>query len=246
MFFWRCRKGLITAIGSAADLPRDAGAAIDDFTHCTVVPALVDCSVCLSRSPAVDDKVRSAAEEADLAEKVVMLERHIGYCHAHGVQGVADGDDPTGLLEYYRKIAKKCIIDIRTSGRLCRSGRDCAAGDQTRDFLRIGYSANIEDQEAPSCRLDQEALCRILRRRDGKKAVVVANGRQQVAEALAAGCDAIEQGYDMGENNLREMAKKNVLWIPSVLRAKNALDGASTGGSVCCRFSIRYVDAAHK
>jgi len=71
--------------------------------------------------------------------------------------------------------------------------------------------------------------------------VVVANGAQQVAEALAAGCDAIEQGYNMGEDNLRTMAEQGVLWIPSVLRAKNGLDGASSGGDVCCRFSTRYV-----
>ena len=71
--------------------------------------------------------------------------------------------------------------------------------------------------------------------------MVVANGVQQVAEALAAGCDAIEQGYGMGEDNLRKMAEQDVLWIPSVLRAKNGLDGASSGGEVACRFSIRYV-----
>jgi len=45
----------------------------------------------------------------------------------------------------------------------------------------------------------------------------------------------------MGEDNLRKMAEKDVLWIPSVLRAKNALVGAGAGGSVCCRFSQRYV-----
>jgi imidazolonepropionase-like amidohydrolase len=45
----------------------------------------------------------------------------------------------------------------------------------------------------------------------------------------------------MGEDNLRKMAERNVLWIPSVLRAKNALDGAAGGGDVCCRFSHRYV-----
>jgi imidazolonepropionase-like amidohydrolase len=84
-------------------------------------------------------------------------------------------------------------------------------------------------------------LSRILQHRGGKKAVVVANGQQQVEEALEAGCDAIEQGYGMGEDNLRKMAEKDVLWIPSVLRAKNALDGASSGGDVCCRFSHRYV-----
>jgi imidazolonepropionase-like amidohydrolase len=71
--------------------------------------------------------------------------------------------------------------------------------------------------------------------------VVVANGARQVAEALEAGCEAIEQGYGMGEDNLRKMAAKDVLWIPSVLRAKNALDGAGAGGDVCCRFSQRYV-----
>jgi imidazolonepropionase-like amidohydrolase len=69
---------------------------------------------------------------------------------------------------------------------------------------------------------------------------VVANGPQQVEEALAAGCDAIEQGYGMGEANLRKMANMNVRWIPSLLRAKNALDGAGSGGEVSCRFSMRY------
>ena len=45
----------------------------------------------------------------------------------------------------------------------------------------------------------------------------------------------------MGADNLRKMAEKNVLWIPGVLRARNALDGVSSGGGVCCRFSTRYV-----
>ena len=71
--------------------------------------------------------------------------------------------------------------------------------------------------------------------------MVVANGRQQVEEALHAGCDAIEQGYAMGEDNLRKMAEQGVLWIPSLLRAKNALDSVGSGGEVACRFSQRYV-----
>eukprot|EP00362_Geleiidae_sp_MMETSP1317_P000644 CAMPEP_0201285064 /NCGR_PEP_ID=MMETSP1317-20130820/93654_1 /ASSEMBLY_ACC=CAM_ASM_000770 /TAXON_ID=187299 /ORGANISM="Undescribed Undescribed, Strain Undescribed" /LENGTH=65 /DNA_ID=CAMNT_0047608013 /DNA_START=1 /DNA_END=194 /DNA_ORIENTATION=+ len=37
------------------------------------------------------------------------------------------------------------------------------------------------------------------------------------------------------------MAEKGVLWIPSVLRAKNALDSAGEGDEVGCRFSTRYV-----
>ncbi len=226
--FLEVAEGSIAAIGPAADLPRHAGRAIDDFSHCTIVPALVDCSVSLSRSPSVDQRVRLAAAEADLAQQAAMLREHIRYCHAHGVLGVADSDDRAGLLARDREEGRgqAGLIDIRVAGR---------------DFLKIACSASIEGGEAPQPRLDREELRRLLLARGGRKAVVVANGRREVAEALHAGCDAIEQGYGMGEENLRKMAALGVLWIPSVLRARNGLDGASSGGAVCCRFSTRYV-----
>ncbi len=241
--FLKITGTMITAIGSVADLPRDAGAAIDDLSHCVILPALVDCSVSLAQSPALDNRPRSAAAKADPADKAAMLEQHIRYCHAHGVLGVADSGDFTGLAGQYQEgMAQRGIIDIRSSGGLCASEADCAANSLAgRDFLKIAYSAHIEDEEDPSPRLDHEELRRMLARRGEKKAVVQANGARKVAAALHAGCDAIEQGYGMGGDNLRTMAEQDVLWIPSVLRAKNGLDGASSGGSVCCRFSTRYV-----
>ncbi|MBU4237304.1 MAG: amidohydrolase family protein [Desulfocapsaceae bacterium] len=241
--FLAVKNTIITAIGSAVDLPHDDGVVIDDFSHCVILPALVDCSVSLTRSPSVDGQVRLAAEEANLAEKAAMVERHISYCHAYGVQGVAVSDDLSDLGKRYQQgLAPGSIIDIRSSGGLCRSGQDCDAGNSPdAAFLKLDYSGNIEDEEAPYLRLNHEELGRLLQHRGEKKAVVVANGWQQVAEALEAGCDAIEQGYAMGEDNLRKMAEKDVLWIPSVLRAKNSLDGASSSGEVCCRFSQRYV-----
>ncbi|MHB1184288.1 MAG: amidohydrolase family protein [Desulfobulbia bacterium] len=240
--FLQVTDTIITAIGPAADLPRHDGEAIDDFSHCIVLPPLVDCSVSLSRSPSVDSKVRVAAEEAGLAERSAMLARHLRDCHAHGVLGVADSDDATGLVAQHREgMGQGGSIDIRSSGPLCRSRHSAADNPAGRDFLKIGYSNSIEDEESPYPLLTPEDLARILEHRGGRKAVVVANGAQQVAEALAAGCDAIEQGYNMGEDNLRTLAEQGVLWIPSVLRAKNGLDGASSGGEVCCRFSTRYV-----
>lgn len=237
--FLAVRNTVITAIGVAADLPRAAEGTIDDFSHCTIVPALVDCSVTLSRSPSMDPEMRLSTE----ANMAAMVEQHVRYCHVHGVLGVADGDDTTGLLARHGgEMAHGGLIDIRTAGRLCRSREDCPADTAASgDFLKAACSGNIEDEDTPLPRLSQEELRGILRQRGGKKAVVVANGPRQVAEALASGCDAIEQGYGMGEENLREMAKKGVLWIPSVLRARNALDGASSGGDVSCRFSLRYV-----
>ena len=241
--FLEIKNTIITAIGSAADLPRNNGTAIDDFSHHTILPALVDCSISLLRSPSVDKRVQLSSRESSLAEKTAMFERHINYCHAHGVLGVADSYDKTDLAEHFHgRMAREDIIDIHTSGPLCRNIQDCADADSAgSEFLKIAYSADIDDEEATPPLLNQKNLCRILQPRRQKKVVVVANGRQQVEEALEAGCDAIEQGYAMGEANLRKMAKKNVLWIPSVLRARNALDAAGAGGDVCCRFSQRYV-----
>ena len=241
--FLAVKDGIITAIGPATDLPRANGAAIADFSRCTIVPPLVDGSVSLSRSPAVDRAVRLSFAKADPATKAALVARHIRYCHAHGVLGVAENDDISDLLKRLPgEMAPPEIIAIRTPGRLGRTGEDGATGHPTGgDFLRVVYSGDIEDEEPPSPRLAHEDLCRILREKGEKKAVVVANGRQQVQEALAAGCDAIEQGYGMGADNIREMAAREVLWIPGVLRAKNGLDGAASGGEVCCRFSQRYV-----
>ena len=241
--FLAVEGGVIAAIGSVAELSENDRAAVDDLSHCTVLPALVDCSVSLLRSPSVASGMRLSTAEASLAEKRAMLERHIHYCHTHGVLGVADSDDLAGLKErLLGGMAPGRIIAIRAAVPSCRGTLNCGSGDKAgADFLRVGYSGNIEDDDAPSPRLGQEELCRILQRRGGKKAIVVANGRQQVADALAAGCDAIEQGYGMGAENLRQMAEQGVLWIPSVLRAKNGLDGARTDGSVCCRFSQCYV-----
>ena len=115
--FLAVQDGMITAIGPVADLPRHDGVPIDDLSHCVVVPALVDCSVSLARSPAV-----ATAMSTDAAATV---ERHIRYCHDYGVLGVAEGDEgcpaPQGSL-----------IDIRTAGR---------------DFLKIHYSPSIEEEE---------------------------------------------------------------------------------------------------
>jgi len=224
--FMAVKGTFITALGAAAQMPCHECSAILDLSHCTILPALVDCSVSLSRSPSLDSRVRLRAEEAGSDETTAMIARHIRYCHTHGVLGVADNGDEGSLIRQQREVAEqRSMIDIRTAGL---------------DFLRIAYSGNIEERDPGRNRVAHEDLRRILLNRDGKKTVVVANGRQMVAEALAIGCDAIEQGYGMGEENLRKMAEKNVLWIPSVLRAKNALDGTGTGGDVACRFSQRY------
>lgn len=224
--FLAVANGLITGLGAAADLPHHHPDPITDLSHCVILPPLVDCSVTLTRSPAVGVVERATTTSADPAARRATAARHSRYCHSYGVLGVAASDDLTGLLASERN----GLITLRTAGN-----------GSPGDFLRLGYGPELSAAAAPAPRLNRPELARLLAGRGGRKAVVVANGRQPVAEALAAGCDAIEQGYGMGEDNLRRMAAERVLWLPSLLRAKNAQDSAGSGGEVCCRFSQRYV-----
>lgn len=73
------KDGIITAIGPAADLPRNDGTATDDFSHCTLVPALVDCGVALSQSPSVAGTGKRLSSEKPGFECVAdMFARHVG------------------------------------------------------------------------------------------------------------------------------------------------------------------------
>jgi imidazolonepropionase-like amidohydrolase len=237
------QNGKISAIGPAEELPCNKGTPIDDYSYCTIVPALVDCNVSLARSPAAGRDGHSAAARVAPGNEAALVAQHIRYCRAHGVLGVAASDDIAGLLEHDQAVmARPGIVTIRTTGASCRSGKGGSEGNQAAhgDFLRVNYSGNIDGDKASSVRPTYGELCHILKHRDDRKTMVAANGELQVAEALAAGCDAIEQGYGMGKDNLRKMAEKNVLWIPSLLRAKNQLESVSGGGNVCCRFSQRY------
>ncbi len=235
--------GIIVEVGPAENLPSSNQALIDDLSHCVILPPLVDCSISLSSSSSIDKPVQIPIEETSLEKKKTSLTRHIHYCHLHGVMGVADSGDFSDLLKSHQNdTVQEQPLDIRTSGRPCQSIEDFADRKTADlDYFKIAYSENIGDDDGPDLQISSESLNHVLQEKGGKKVVVIANGEKQVQEALAAGCDAIEQGYGMGEENLKKMAEMNVLWIPSVIRAKNGLDGASAGGSVCCRFSQRYV-----
>ena len=227
------RDGRIAAIGSATDCPRGEGAAVDDLSHCTLVPPLVDGSVALAHAPSLGSRAHRG--EGTSGNEARLIGRHLRDCHDHGVLGLADSTAAAIPPE------AEGLVTLSSCGRLLRredGTLEVAAGG---DFLRIDSSGDIDADTPPLAGLDRQALGRLLHQWPAGKRVVVANGTLAVGEALAAGCDAIEQGYLMGEANLRLMARDRVLWIPSVLRAKNGLDCASSGGSVCCRFSLRAV-----
>ena len=50
--------------------------------------------------------------------------------------------------------------------------------------------------------------------------MVHANGPKPVQIAIAAGCDSIEHGFFMGNDNLKAMADKAIFWIPTAVTMK--------------------------
>jgi hypothetical protein len=161
-------------------------------------------------------------------DEITLYERHIRYCHDHGVLGVVDNGTPDEVLAAVRTGAqqdKEVVI---------RRGRETGG-----DFFRLALSADIGSTPNLIQTLPDNHFKHLLLKEKQRKKVIIANGPQAVAAALAAGCDAIEQGYMMGADNLARMADKQVLWIPSLMRAKNGLDSATAGDGIGCRFSLR-------
>jgi imidazolonepropionase-like amidohydrolase len=50
----------------------------------------------------------------------------------------------------------------------------------------------------------------------GLKVMIHANGRNPVRDAIASGCDSVEHGFFMGEENLKRLAEKQITWVPTV------------------------------
>ena len=84
------KDGRITAMGRRDELPDEPGAIMDDLSHCTIVPPLMDCSVALARSPSIDPNTQASVEATDPEQRAALFRRHISDCLAHGVLAVAD------------------------------------------------------------------------------------------------------------------------------------------------------------
>jgi len=72
----------------------------------------------------------------------------------------------------------------------------------------------------------------------GLRVMVHANGELPVKLAIEAGCHSIEHGFFMGKDNLRRMADRQVMWVPTAYTMKayhESLDTTSVEGEVSLR-----------
>jgi imidazolonepropionase-like amidohydrolase len=231
------RDGVIQHVGRTP--PPDAS--WDTFPHATILPALMDAHVHLAYSGTLSSGVRTAQLAYGPAEAEGAVRRHVAEQWRHGVIAVRDGGDRLGANLCCSRgddasldppvTVKACGHAWHAEGRYGRmigralppEGADMlAARMATIDHLKViqsGLNSIDHFGQSGSPQFSGEALRAMVAvaHRFDRPVMVHANGERPVRLAVEAGCDSIEHGYFMGEDNLRRMADRTVCWVPTVV-----------------------------
>jgi len=223
-----------------------------DFSRCCVVPPLIDSHAHLCMSGTLDQKSRQAQLRAEYNDLRGVIREHLSHQLSHGVLAVRDGGDRLySVIRYFRELDEgdRLPVVVKSPGRAFhRIGRygsligravedsvpldTLIAGDAaTVDHIKIVNSGlnsltQFAHQTAPQFgqrELSDSVACA---EKYGKKVMVHANGDLPVRMAIEAGCHSIDHGFFMGDENLQELAEKQIFWVPTVYTMKGCLEGA--------------------
>jgi imidazolonepropionase-like amidohydrolase len=223
---------------------RPAAAELVDFSHCTVLPPLVDSHVHLFMSGTTNIAVRERQLVAGYDELRPAIRQHLHYLFSHGVLAARDGGDRGGAALRYRSEEKSLgEMVLKVAGRAwCREGRYgslIGRGLKENESLVEAYRRDTDDADhvklvnsgLNSLKLfGRETLPQFSRQEisdlvqaateAGRRVMVHANGREPVQMAVEGGCHSIEHGYFMGYENLQRMADLGTYWVPTLFTMK--------------------------
>jgi len=218
---------LLIRSGRIMDIRPDPGTiqehiAVTDFSDCVVMPPMIDCHVHLSLG-------ERGQEGESGAERLWEYVRH-------GVLAVRDAG--TARDEAFCPLTGGLPLQIKRSGAgIYRQGRYgrlfghplppgqppaassalSQAGIAQVKVFNSGIVPLAGENEpfVPQFSEEELAQCAAHCHKKGLGLMVHANGEEPVRRALAAGCDSLEHGFFMGEENLRRLADTGITWIPT-------------------------------
>ncbi len=218
-----------------------------DLTGFTVLPCLIDSHVHLTMSGTDDPEIREQQIVSGYAETLEQIQHHLQEHFRHGVLAVRDGGDKNGYTLRYRDTvydpSRFPYLHARFAGKAWhQSGRygsligrvplkgraiaeSIALEGGSSDLVKVVNSGLNSLQEFGKQTLPQfhlrefENLVHAARQLK-KKVMVHANGIEPVAISMDGGCDSIEHGFFMGRENLKKMAEKEVIWVPTAVTMK--------------------------
>lgn len=227
--YLKVNDGVIVETGSIMQLSEAERTMAIDFLHGTIMPPLVDCSVRLAESgavPAADGRVSRWQESSE-----ALVARHCVFCHTHGVLAVGDCSELPGRDGSDRGGQAENLVWKRHAAVLSSmaGGTYATVKAKSDDYLKIvhgSFDQLWQQNEKDLTGGDSVTLRRLIKENSGgvNPVVVAANGSQAIKDALDAGCVAVEEGFFMEEEQLHRMAEKGIVWIPSLIKAKTALE----------------------
>lgn len=241
-----CIEKLRIASINESDTGDSTASGTTDFCSSTIIPCLVDSHVHLCISGTEDPVAREKQLGAGFDEVEDLISEHVKGHLSYGILAVRDGGDKYAHLLRYkneRTDIKEMPISIRVAGRAWhRAGRyggligrplqknyslaeAIRTDPEKKDHIKIVNSGLNSLKEFGKETLPQfgaEELSDVVKiaLASGLKVMVHANGKKPVAAALTAGCSSIEHGFFMGVENLKIMAEKGIVWVPTACTMK--------------------------
>jgi imidazolonepropionase-like amidohydrolase len=234
------RDGRVVSIAPSARQP----AATLDLSHATVLPALMDAHVHLTWSGTSDPGRRAAQLNLAPRQAAAAIGRHMRAYWQCGVVALRDGGDRRGDARHYKSNGgadgPDPPLSVKVSGWAWHSpgrygamlGRAPAHGMSLAEavaaelepidhvkVLQSGINSLDRFGHQGGPQFSEEALRAVVRLAHGAQKPVMAhaNGPTAVRMAIESGCDSIEHGYFMGEDNMRRLADKGAVWVPTAI-----------------------------
>ncbi len=220
------------------------GAAVHDFSTCTLVPGLVDAHVHLTLSGTVDPQVRREQLGYSFERNRPLMERRLAKYRSYGIVALRDGGDKAGhglrfrtewLPPDFRPQLRAAGTGWRAKDRYGNLIAKPVEGHFLADFVRDGNPSadhvkivnsglnsltEFGRQTPPQfARADLAAAVAAALNR-GMKTMVHANGCLPVAGAVDAGCASVEHGFFMGRENMEKMVERGIFWVPTAASMK--------------------------
>jgi imidazolonepropionase-like amidohydrolase len=213
-----------------------------DLSHATVLPALIDAHVHLVFSGTLDAMARRAQLQQTPQQALAAIRRHLQDHRRCGIAAVRDGGDRRGdVLQYRRQHLDGGASSVHlAAGRTWHAAgrygamlgqappagvslaQDAQPYLEAIDHVKVIQSGlnsldRFGHQGPPQFGADDLRALVKAAHAARRPVMVHANGEPGVRTAVEAGCDSIEHGYFMGDDNLRRMADQGTVWVPTAV-----------------------------
>ncbi|MBN1903827.1 MAG: amidohydrolase family protein [Deltaproteobacteria bacterium] len=230
-----------------------------DFTDCTIIPALCDSHTHLAISGRLDPEIRDNQLHYGYDQAEAMITGHVRNYLKHGVLYVRDGGDFHAHtlrfknLHHGKKGNNLSIYaagnGIHVKGRYGQllgmhltPGRELAQaifedfrpGMDHVKIVNSGVNSLTEFGKETSPQFSVDELKGAVRAAEsiGLKVMVHANGKEPVRMVVESGCHTVEHGFFMDADNLKRMADKGTIWVPTICTMKAYMDNSAPESGV--------------